>query len=250
MNRPAVLEGHPVPHARSRRASVDVRAAIESLQRSAVLPAGAGERFAGFSALGIAFASGDVLAVHGIVASSLGPPFAAVWHRAPSGAWRFYADVEPERSLARFTTVDAAHAVTTFVVLGWPGAETLRVSVPSAGIDATLRLTESPLTRILAEVRGSDASPRRFSRGALRLLGWGARVLLGAGRVTLAGRTPTGHRIAVHPQHVWSVADVSATIEGRSLGRMTSTRPQVPLGSIWLPMRPLLVVTAFAVHPP
>lgn len=250
MSRQGVLAGHVVPDARTRHASADMRAAIEALQRSAVLPAGAGERFAGFSALGIAFASGDVLAVHGIVASSLGPPFVSVWHRAPRGAWRFYADVEPDRSLARFTATDPAQAVTTAVVLRWLGPEMLRLTVPAAAIDVTLRLAASPFTRILADVRGRGAPPVRYSRGALRLLAWGARAFLRAGRISLAGRTPTGARLAVHPQGLWTVADASGTIEGRALGRLARPPRPVRLGTLWLPMRPLVVVSAAAVHPP
>lgn len=249
MSRPGVLPGGVLPVDRTRRAAVNVRAAIESLRGTAAPAADPGAHFAGFSALGIAFASGDLLAVHGIVSSSIGPPFASVWHRAPGGAWRFYSDTEPERSMARFTTSDPAQAVTTSVMLCWLGAETLRVFVPAAGIDVTLRLAAAPLTGILADVRGRGAPPLHFSRGALRLLGWGARALLRAGRVSLAGRTPTRDRIAVHPQEVWAVADVSATIEGRPLGRMSRTRSQVRFGTMWLPKRPLLVVTATDVHP-
>jgi hypothetical protein len=56
---------------------------------TAGLPAGGGERFAGYGVMGLPFRSGHVLAMRRFPASSIGPACTSVWHRSPDGRWVF-----------------------------------------------------------------------------------------------------------------------------------------------------------------
>jgi hypothetical protein len=71
------------------------RAQIKDLEESASLPAGVQERFNGYGVMGLPLTSGHILALRPFPASSVGPAYTSLWHRAPQGTWTFYADVSP-----------------------------------------------------------------------------------------------------------------------------------------------------------
>ena len=66
---------------------------VATLEAHPVVPEGAADRFAGYGVLGLTFESGDVLAARRCAASSIGPGYTSVWHRAPERPWTFFQDV-------------------------------------------------------------------------------------------------------------------------------------------------------------
>ena len=68
----------------------------EEIEREPTLPAGSGERFSGYGVMGLPFRSGHILGLRRFSASSIGPGYRSVWHRAPSGRWTFYQDQPAE----------------------------------------------------------------------------------------------------------------------------------------------------------
>lgn len=64
--------------------------------------AGPGERFTGSGVMGLPFASGHYLALRDMTASSVGPPYHAIWHRAPDGRWTIFTTTEPGLSCPRY----------------------------------------------------------------------------------------------------------------------------------------------------
>lgn len=230
--------------ARRARGAVDARSLARRLEDLPVLPPGREARMVGYGVAGMAFASGDVLALHRIAASSMSPPYTAVRHRTPDGHWRVYTDLAPTRAASPYASRDAQDQVTTAVVVRWTSADALLVTVPAASLSWRMQLADAALTRVLADVRGNGAAPVRFSSVALRLLGWGATIALGAGCLLLQGRLPSGHEVRLHPQGIWAVSDSDATIRGRSLGSPQALNEPGGIGDLRLPRRGVLLFAA------
>src|SRR5688500_7219864 len=147
------------------------------------LPSGNGERFAGYGVMGLPFRSGHVLAMRRFPASSIGPAYTSVWHRAPDGRWVFWQDRRDDESCARYFSKDVSETRTTGIELSWPDDSTLRVAVPEVGFVWTAALTATGVTRALSAMGG--AMPDRMWRSApvLRLMGPVAGAALRAGKV-------------------------------------------------------------------
>ena len=79
----------------------DVQSLVEDLERTAQLPTGSEERFAGYGVMSLPFRSGHILALRRFPASSVGPGYTSVWHRAPDGPWTFYTDLAPLKTCNR-----------------------------------------------------------------------------------------------------------------------------------------------------
>jgi hypothetical protein len=215
------------------------RALAARFERDPRLPDGAGDRFVGYGALGLTFASGHVLALRRWTASSLGAPYASVWHRTPEGAWRFLANAPPDLACTRYTSAIAAESHHTEVAVEWTASDALRIGVPAVGLRWSLRLRAIPATHVFATVRPWLRERWLASDHALVALGAIAGTALGAGTIRLVGRMPNGQRYRVVPHAVWEIADVSATIDGVSLDAIAVPRVAPSVGDFQIPRRPL-----------
>ena len=81
---------------------MEAREIIRNIEESVTLPAGQGDRFAGYAVIGLPFRSGHVLAMRRFPASSIGLGYTSVWHRSPEGKWTFYSSVRPEDGCSRY----------------------------------------------------------------------------------------------------------------------------------------------------
>ena len=102
------------------------RSLAESMEHSPDPLPGTGECFTGYGVTGVAFESGDVLALRRFPRSSIGLGYTAVWHRGPDGEWTFYSDVAPRHSCARYFGSALIDAVTDGIDVEWLGTDTLR----------------------------------------------------------------------------------------------------------------------------
>jgi hypothetical protein len=75
---------------------------VKKLEAHAELPPGSEERFFGYGVMGLPFKSGHLLGLRRFPASSIGPGYRSVWHRAPDGRWTFYQDQPPEMACTRY----------------------------------------------------------------------------------------------------------------------------------------------------
>jgi len=125
----------------------DLVAAIEA---SPTLPGGGEERFAGYGVMGLPFRSGHILALRCFPASSVGPPYRAVWHRDPEGRWTFFQDVPLMQGCARYFGAALAEVA---------GEHSIR-----------LKIAEYEVTAAAPEPRaGPGGARRRVPRGRLRM---------------------------------------------------------------------------------
>jgi hypothetical protein len=219
------------------------------IERGLPLPPGPGDRFTGYAIFGVPFCTGDVLALRRFPTSSVGTGYTSLWHRAPDGVWTFYADVGLDQGCARYFGIPGK--VGAPIRIEWTGARGLTVAV-DGGRAATwsIALASTAMTRLLTRIAAHVPASWRTDERALRCLGRAAGVALRAGRVTLAGDTPTGVRFLASPMAVWAVSASRAIVAGRDLGPQGPITPQPALGDFRIPRRGLFAVgSAFMIAP-
>ncbi len=116
----------------------------DEIEREPTLPAVPGERFSGYGVMGLPFRSGHILGLRRFSASSIGPGYRSVWHRAPSGRWTFYQDQPAELACTRYFGAAVEEVREGPIEIGWDGAAQLggqrrrrRAGVdPGARVDA------------------------------------------------------------------------------------------------------------------
>jgi hypothetical protein len=89
------------------------REIVRQIENNPALPAGEGDRFAGYAVMGLPFRSGHVLALRKFPASSIGPGYTSVWHRDPDGIWAFYSTVNQDLGCSRYFGREIAQNVVT-----------------------------------------------------------------------------------------------------------------------------------------
>lgn len=206
-------------------------------EQHAELPDSTWERFRGYGVMGLPFDSGHVLALRRFAASSVGPGYASVWHRTPTGRWTFYADVEPSVSCARYFSASVAESITADVAVEWTGAHQLTVTVPAAPLEWTIDLEATWRTGLMNAVAG--VLPERLWRSprVLTAMGGVAQQLLDVGAVGLWGHASNGHRFIANPRRIWMVAASDATLRGESLGAPEPLPEQASLRDFRIPQR-------------
>ncbi len=209
---------------------------VTALRADPQLPPGTDERLTGYGIMGIPFASGHVLALRDMLASSVGPPYRAIWHRDPEGRWTIHTTTDPDCSCPRwFGAVTAVDRVDSIDV-SWVDESTLEVTLGDL-LDWRVGLLSSPATRIMTTMGGAMPATAWTSNTVLASMGPMARAMLGVGRVRLRGRTPNGQWFKAAPLHVWRVGTSEATLGGEDLGGPAPLNTQTRLGDFWLPQR-------------
>lgn len=223
-------------------AGTSVAELAEAADAHAEVPAGPGDRFAGYGVMGLPFASGHVLAMRRFPASSVGPGYTSVWHRDPGGEWVFWQDQQPELGCARYFSHALAGARRAEIELAWTGPDTLDIAVPEAGLAWTSTLRATPVTRVLSAVGRRMPDPLWRSRPVLAAMGVMAGAALRAGRVGLTGRTPNGQHFVANPIQVWMVASATASVGGTDLGPPGPLADQSALGDFRIPQRGVFAI--------
>lgn len=196
---------------------------------------------AGYGVFGVAFESGDILALRRFPTSSVGPGYTSVWHRTPRGEWSILADAAPGLACPRYFGTQLASSLRTPIDINWTGPRSLTVT-----IDGRLRweigLRPSAGTRVLNAMGRLMPDSLWRSPRAMGLLARMAGPMLRAGSLTLTGTTPNGQWFLANPRLVWRVVRSEASWEGRDLGRMVRLDEVVALGGFRIPRAPLFSV--------
>src|SRR2546423_15334371 len=106
---------------------------VEDLERHPKLPPGSEERFFGYGVMGLPFRSGHILGLRRFPASSIGPGYRSVWHRAPSGRWTFYQDQPAELACTRYFGAAVAGDRERPIEIGWTGPRSFEGSADGGG---------------------------------------------------------------------------------------------------------------------
>lgn len=228
---------------------VSAREAVLAAERQAKLLPGTTERFSGWGVMGLPFRSGDVLATRRFGASSIGPGYTSVWYRSPEGEWTFYADVPPEMACPRFFGSAVARAVVSPITIEWTAADSLHVDVPEGGLSCDIVVAPTAASRAMNIVAASF--PEWAWRNP-RTLGLTARMagpILGAGRLSMAGKSPNGQSFIANPRKVWVVRSARLRVGDRETDRPGPVTPQAQLGDFLIPQRGLLAIGNTAFEP-
>ncbi|HVZ73325.1 MAG TPA: hypothetical protein VHJ20_13185 [Polyangia bacterium] len=201
---------------------------------------------AGFAVIGQPFSSGDLLCLRKFPASTFGPGYTSVWHRAPDGAWTVYTSVAPEQSCPRFIGAAIARAVETAIDVAWTGAAELDVRVPAAGLRWRMRVAATPVTRLMNVMMALMPAWMFRSDLVLSMMSLMSTALLAAGRFRLRGRVPNRQWFQAGPRGVWMVPDAQASIGERDLGAPRPLPTQATLGEVPLPQRGVLMTGGFS----
>ena len=212
-------------------------AALAHEAESASLPSGNAERFAGYGVMGLPFASGHVLAMRRFPASSVGPGYTSVWHRTPSGDWTFWQDQAPEQGCARYFSAAVSTVTRTEIVIEWPRADQLRITIPAIDFDWRSTMVATPSSKAFNAL--GSVLPESAWRSSRLLSAMGPIVggMLGVGRLRIAGHVPNGQSFVANPQRIWFLAESTATLAGTSFGPPGRLSQQARLGDFAIPQK-------------
>jgi len=217
------------------------REIIQDIEKTASLPTGTAERFAGFAVIGLPFRSGHVLALRRFPASSLGAGYTSVWHRNPAGAWTFYSTISPEQGCSRYFGAEIQRNIVGPIEIVWTGPSQFRVRIGDA-LDWEITLSESTFSRLMNSIARLVPEAWWQKRMTLKMMGHAARIALGTGKMNLAGRTPNGHEFIANPQRVWLIDSSRAVVNGIDLGPLGPLDVQASLNDFLIPQRGIFAV--------
>jgi hypothetical protein len=196
----------------------------------------------GYAVISLPFTSGDVLCLRCWSASSFGPGYDSVWHRAPDGAWTVYHSVAPELSCPRFVGAAISRAVQTAIEVEWTGPKRLRVRVEEAELVWELELGATLVTRTMNAVMSLLPVAVFRSNAVLSLMSAMSTVMFSAGRFAMRGTFPNQQWFQVGPRKVWMVVASAASFGKRDLGPIGPLAAPPSIGDVPLPQRGVFMV--------
>ncbi|HEY7304407.1 MAG TPA: hypothetical protein VH601_09850 [Bryobacteraceae bacterium] len=214
---------------------------VDQIEMNPALPAGEGDRFAGYAVMGLPFRSGHVLALRRFMASSVGPGYTSVWHRDPSGIWTFYSTVYPELGCARYFGGEIAHNIVVPIEIEWTGPTQFTVQAGTS-VHWEVALAESLSTCLMSAAAGLVPDSWWQRKSVLNAMGAAARLALGTGKVNFTGKTPNGHKFIANPQRVWLIDSSRAVVKGQDLGPVGPLSRQAELRDLLIPQKGLFAV--------
>ena len=192
--------------------------------------------------MGLTFASGHVLAMRRFAASSVGPGYTSVWHRAPDGKWTFWQDQPDEHACPRYFSQALSGTNTVDVALGWPDEATLRIDVPDVGLTWTASMSTNASTRVMNALGRAMPDRAWRSPAVLKAMGPVAGIALRAQKVAMVGTSPNGNEFIANPQRIWVIDESSAQLDGVDLGPVGPLSAQARLGDFWIPQRGIFAI--------
>jgi hypothetical protein len=223
-------------------------ASVAAESETAGIPAGHGERFAGYGVMGLPFVSGHVLAMRRFPASSIGPAYTSVWHRDPHDRWVIWQDQPPDQGCPRYFSTALSETRTVDIDLSWPSEATFRLHIPEVDLVWWATLTSTPVTRVLSAI--GRAMPERAwrSQPLLKAMGSVAGLAMRAEKLGLVGRSPNGQEFVANPSQVWVVDESNAQLGDEDLGPPGPLSEQARLGDFWIPQCGVFAVGKASFH--
>lgn len=201
---------------------------------------GPDERFTGYGVMGMPFASGHYLVLRGMLATSIGPAYRAIWHRAPDGHWSIFTTIDPDLSCPRYFGTAATSSQVPNIDISWPDDWTLQVTMDDR-VSWRMQVHETMATRMMTSMGGAMPDAAWNSDPILTGMGPMAGGFLQSGRIRLRGVTPNGPWFKGAPLQVWRV-DGEARVDGVDLGPTGPLPEQTHLTDFWMPQRGLFWV--------
>jgi hypothetical protein len=216
---------------------------VAEIEKDPSVPEGTGERFFGYSVIGLPFESGHVLALRRFAASSIGPAYASVWHRDPDGNWTFYQNILAQQACSRYFGKLLKESVLQDITIEWTGPRSFTVLM-DADHELRWELTLKPTvgTVFLSALAGSMPASWLQNPAVLSAIGEVARLVLRTGKLRLIGATPNGQTFVVNPRKIWLVSESRAVVRGEDIGSPGPLAVQAQLGDFLIPQRGLFAI--------
>ncbi len=218
------------------------KSTIEGLRRNAAsrrLKRGF-ESFHGFGVMGLTFRTGHVLALRHWAESSIGPPYTSIWHRTPSERWDFWSTAPPALSCNRYAGESVAETRQIPIEIAWPAENALRVTAAEVGLEWTITVKATPITRMMGVISRRLPWSVRTHPAFLKVMGPVGGKLLRAGRFNMMGRMPNHQLFIAAPGAMWIVTETSAHLGDLDLGRGGPLPKQASVGDFLMPQRGVL----------
>jgi hypothetical protein len=222
---------------------------VHRIETNPALPAGEGDRFAGYAVVGLPFRSGHVLALRRFPASSVGPGYTSVWHRDPRGVWTFYSTVNPDLGCSRYFGGEITYNIVAPIGIEWIGPTKFIVNI-GAALRWEVSLTESPSTRLMNAAARLLPDAWWQRKSVLKTMGAASKFVLGAGRMNLTGKTPNGHEFIANPRRIWMIDSSHAILNGLDFGPAGALDRQARLSDVFIPQRGLFTVARVFLQTP
>lgn len=216
---------------------------VAAFEANPELPAGSGERFAGYGVMSCPFASGHILALRRFPATSAGPGYTSVWHRDPEGRWVFYQDQPATGGCSHYFGPALDDTIGCAIDVEWVGARRLAVTVAAEpALDWEMVLAGTTTTRLLNRI--GTLVPRAWwtSPAVLTVMGKVAASTLRAGTIRLRGTAPNGQRFVANPRRLWTISTARARMGDEDFGPLGPCGSQAHLGDFWIPTRGLFAI--------
>jgi hypothetical protein len=105
-----------------------------------------------------------------------------------------------------------------------------------------MTLKESPLSRLMNFAAPLVPDQWWQTRKTLKIMGHAARIMLGTGKMNLAGKTPNGHEFIANPQRVWLIDSSRAVVNETDLGPAGALNQQASLNEFLIPQRGVFAI--------
>lgn len=211
------------------------RSAAAAAESSEAATMGPDERFAGYTVMGLPFTSGHYLAFRRFPTTPFGDPYTTVWHRDPGGAWTIWTDRPADRSCPRYFDRAIDASMRTTVDVAWLGENDLEVH--AGPIRWRMTIASWPASTMMSAVARRMPAWAWEAPPVLAIMGPIARMVLGTGRMRLAGTAPNGQWFQAAPITIWGIPASTASIDGHDLGPLGPLPTQAHLADLWLPQR-------------
>jgi hypothetical protein len=199
--------------------------------------------------MGLPFQSGHLLGLRRWTASSVGEAFTSIWHRSPEGRWTFYESAPCEVACSRYFGAAVERQRVGPIQLEWEGPHRLRIRTADDGVDWTVEIGSTPITRMMSAVGSSLPTATWRWSPVLRAMGQVAGWALGVGTVRLTGMTSNGQHFDANPLRIWYVTGSRAVVEGTELGPIGPLPEQAHIADFFFPQRGIFAVGRVFVTP-
>jgi len=195
------------------------------------------ECFHGYGVMGLTFVSGHVLALRYWSRSSIGPGYTSVWHRDPQEGWSFWSTQSPETSCNRYTGESARETRQTPIAVTWSSGDRMRVAAPDVGLDWTVDIGSTLMTRVMGVVLRRLPWSVRTHPVFLKTMGPVGGRALAIGSFNMTGKMPNGQTFVAAPSAMWVVRQSSARIGDIDLGPVGPLPRRAALLDFLIPQR-------------
>ena len=203
------------------------------------------EQLTGWSIMGLAFSSGEILGLRVFPYSDFAP-YRSIWHRDADGAWSVYVDGPSlEVGCPRWWGPALESAALASITVDWMGPSELRVSMAEPALDWRITFAERPMEYLMNHASAPMPTWTWRPRALRAPREWMARWALGMGRVRLDGVAPAGMPIVMMPRKIYGIAAARAVMARKDLGAAIAAPTEPRVGDFALPIRGVLAIGDF-----